>query len=308
MRIRKSLLLSGSVLAIVALLGATNAFATIVPAPLSCTSTLSGGGTGNFVVNAVLGTTPDGLTRYTYSMSSPTGKNANKFFIFTKGRQVDGQGLQGDLTGTIGGVPSGEYLRNGTIGANNCPTSWAWATDKTDDGYCFTSIGMGAVPMLTVSEREDPASHGTTILLGLSNTTEGCGPIVGPTGPVPATIEGNNITSKTTNIVVDGCTYILTSGGLNNYTTSVALDVAHSPDYCSPVVYSPNDCEICTGLAVCPSVEAGAPMLVVNSCIPSSAGAVIATTCPPAGYPAKIYHHTSYSNPSYPIHSCTTSP
>jgi len=266
METRKSLLFSVGAVAIAALLAATNAFAA---PPTQCT-------TLNFAVNVQM-QTANGDTSYTYSIANTgaTTPNANKFFVFTKGRQVDGQGLFGDLQGTIAGSPSGVYLNNGAIGAANCPPSTAW-TDKTDDGWCFTAISTSNQPKLTVSERFQPLEGTTSVILscagGKQSCTGGdtqiCGPILGPTTPAAPTFQGSPLVSTTSHqTFANGCSYFVTAGERDNIITAMTVDPATPVEtVCGPsgcqacaVDNTPNSCETDLGLVFCPPAELGRP-------------------------------------------------
>lgn len=254
MKMRKSLLLLGCVPAIVALLGATTAFAA---APTSCSTT-------NFAVNVAMETT-NGISSYTYTMSNAPGssKNANKFFVYSR------RGLEGDLQGTIGGSPAGEYITNGEIGANNCPTSGAWTFNEHNDGWCFTSVAMGNQPSLTVSERINPEEGASSILLSYANTTESCGPILGPTTDAAPEFEGSPLATTTLHqTFADGCSYFVTVNKTTNMAISMTVDPATpietvfdplvGPKACQ-VIVQPGICEAETGLTYCPEIEAGRP-------------------------------------------------
>jgi hypothetical protein len=230
--------------------------------------------------------TTNGDTKYIYTITpTPNGPNANKFFAYVKGRQGDGQGLQGDLVGTINGTSSGVYVVNGGSGAANCPPSTAWS-NKTDDGWCFTSISTSNQPTLTVSERYQPAEGTTMVILSCSGgskqctggDTQVCGPILGPTTPAAAGFPGtplvNTVSTKT---FASGCIYDVTAGERDNIITSMSVS-SHSPPFetigcggigepvCKPCAVTIPTYDYCTAprpdgldLVFCPPGELGRP-------------------------------------------------
>lgn len=290
MGIRKSLLLSGGLLTIAALLGATTASAAV---PSFCT-------TANFRVDAVMNTA-NGLTSYQYAMSNVNGsiKNANKFFAYSA------KGLSGDLLGTLAGAASGNYQLNSTTGAANCPPTSAWAFNEHNDGWCFTSVAMQALPTLTVSERFKPEEGATSVLLTYASTTESCGPILGPTTPAAPEFAGNPIVSRTVRQVLpDGCAYILTLDTTTDVVTGGTLDPSTplntDGDLCGGMYdVPPGTCELETGAAFCAPVRGGGPPSSFLTGDLVGGGANIATTCV-----SPKLHYTNYYPPSTTQHYC----
>lgn len=251
----KALWLSAVVIAIAALFAATDGLAA---PPTQCT-------TQDFVVNVDM-QTANGITSYLYTLANAPGssKNPNKFFVFVKGRQVDGQGLQGDLQGTIGGSTAGSYVLNGGTGAANCPPSGAWTFDKDDDGWCFTSVALGNVPKLTVSERFKPEEGNTTTIIGLASGTQSCGPILGPTTPAAPKFEGSPLVSTQARLTFENqCIYLATVDATTNIIVNVTTDPS-SPAFGtdgSPCEVVVANCEQETGVLHCPPHEVGRPPL-----------------------------------------------
>lgn len=299
MRIRKSLLLPGGLLAIVALLGAAAASAAV---PAFCT-------TANFRVDVAMNTA-DGITSYQYTMSNVNGssKNANKFFVYSL------RGLEGDLQGTIpGSTSTGTYVTNGTTAASNCPPTGAWTFNEHQDGMCFTSVAMNNQPTLTVSERFKPEEGASSLILTYASTSESCGPILGPTTEAAPNFEGNPIASRTMRQVMeDGCAYILTAGNADNIVTSMTVDpnTPNPPGITCEVVTEPDLCRKETGLSFCPPTVLGLPGPVVTTNPDAVAGAVITGTpyshCPPAGYPTRIYHKIYPPTVNSGAHYCSS--
>ena len=220
METRKSLLFSAGVLAIVALLAATNVFA-----QSSCTSKTVKETTGNFVVN-VAQTIVNGRRTYTYTVTSPTNSNPNKFFVFVK------KGLNNppDLTSINGGGTAGAYLTPDTFLANNAPPSAAWNVVHHQDGVAWTAISLSNNPFtLSVSERYKPEESLTTVLLGIASTFEHCGPIFGPTTPEPPDFGGQFAASATNICFKNGCCYNAstdpTTGQVSNLVTDPATPI-----------------------------------------------------------------------------------
>lgn len=251
MRARTSLLLSGGILAIVALLGATDA-SSATP-PTSCT-------TADFRVDVTIQTV-GAQTSYEYRLSNVPGsrKRANRFFEFLP------PGLVPAPTGTLAGSPSGSYLPNGSTILENCPPSPAWKFEKTDDGYCFALSTMGDKPTLRVTGSD---AQTTTVLIGMAlkdgtadGNFQGCA-IAGP-GPL---LPGSPLATHTENqTMANGCQYIMTAD-TNNIVVGVIVDplgptnasnvAPHHGEACA-VTFAENICETDTGVAFCPPIEAG---------------------------------------------------
>jgi hypothetical protein len=291
MGIRKSLLLSGGLLTIAALLGATTASAAV---PSFCT-------TANFRVDAVMNTA-NGLTSYQYAMSNVNGstKNANKLFVYSA------KGLEGDLLGTIPGSTSvGTYVTNGTTAASNCPPTGAWTFNEHQDGMCFTSVAMQNKPTLTVSARDRSEEGATSVLLTYANTTESCGPILGPTTLAAPSFLGSPIVSRTVRQVLpDGCAYILTLDTTTDVVTGGTLDPSTplntDGDLCGGMYdVPPGTCELETGAAFCAPVRGGGPPSSFLTVDLVGGGANIATTCV-----SPKLHYTNYYPPSTTQHYC----
>ena len=246
---RKSLRLSG-VLAIAALLGATNVSAT--PPPTHCVTT-------DFSVDVTMHNT-GGVTSYEYSMSSPTGKTPSKFFAYVKGRQSMGQGLQGDLQGSLAGVPAGSYVLNGST-SPACVSGSAWTLIKDRDGYCFPTVSITSSPMLTVSERDKPEEGTTNVVIATPTSYQTCGPILGPTTPAAMAAGSPLVAATVHQTFANGCAYFLTVDG-NNFVIDVTADPATphatvSPFEACTVTTGESICEIDLVVAHCPSVRPG---------------------------------------------------
>jgi hypothetical protein len=262
METRKSLLFSVGVLAFAALLVTTNIFAA---PPTQCT-------TKDFKVS-VQWQTNNGVTTYIYTLGNNGASTvkANKFFVYVKGRQVDGQGLQGDLQGTIAGVPSGGYVNNGDPSpAINCPPRSAWKTDKNDDGWCFNSVVMTDKPTLTVSERFNPEEGQTTVLLYKNSGFQSCGPILGPTTPAAPKFESSPVANITSRLCfTNGCCYDVTSGARDNIIISMVprpetpVETVCGISGCQActVTNTPDICETDLQIPFCPPLELGRPPL-----------------------------------------------
>jgi hypothetical protein len=263
METRKSLLLSVVVLAIVTLLAAANVFA-----QSSCNSKTTSEGIGNFVVNVTQQTqlTTQGVRRtYTYTVSSPTGKNPNKLFIFVK------KGLNGDLTAINGGGSLGTYLTPDTFAANNVPPAAAWNVVHHQDGVGWTTISLANNPFtLNVSERYKPEESLTTLLIGISSTFEHCGPIFGPTTPAPPEFQGSPLVQTvSTKTFANGCIYDVLAGETDQNIISMTLNPnspafetvfsGSSPQPCSATTVTLGTCEHDTGLVFCPVLKLGQP-------------------------------------------------
>lgn len=250
MKMRKSLLLFGCVLAIVALLGVTNAFA-----QFSCTSksfsTKTGvEGPGVFTVT-VDPQTQAGLTTYTYTV---TGANASKLFIYVK------QGLGADLVSMRDGDPlqPGNYLTPHTD-AGGFPPPDAWRVAHHLDGVEFNNIAIAHTFGLRVPERYKPEEGLTTVLLANGPTFEHCGPILGPMTPEAPSFAGSPVVSSTERVVLsDGCAYFVTAGATDNIITDIIPDSANNPLGACLVYDNPGGFEADTGMKNC-HVEKGRP-------------------------------------------------
>jgi len=277
MKTRKSLLLSAGVVAISALLATTNSVAT---PPTQCTTT-------NYIVD-VQKQTANSVTSYTYTMSSPTGKNLNKFFIYVKGRQVDGQGLEGDLVGMVDNSVKGSYVPNGQF-SSSLPPSDGWKYIKQLDGWVFPYVAINNVLKLTVSERFQVEEGTTTILLlrtvskegkdddkkgtgddkkgtgddYTSNTVEPCGPILGPTTPLEGFPGSPLVSTVSRKTFENGCVYDVVAGSRDNIVVSMTPVTpfgTNPPEECT-VDNIPDVCQTDLGLAFCPPGELGRPPL-----------------------------------------------
>ncbi len=260
MKTRKSLLFSAGVVAIVALFAATNVFA-----QSSCTSKTTSEATGNFVVN-VTQSAQNGRRIYTYTMTSPTGKNPNKFFVFVKKglNQIPGDLVAKNITAnTLGTYLTPDFFS----GAN--PPSAAWNVVHHQDGVGFTNVAVSQVLQLDVSERYKPEESVTTVLLSIANTYEHCGPIYGPTTPAPPEFQGSPLVQTiSTKTFADGCIYDVVADETGANIISMALN-PNSPanetvcgvSGCKPcaVTISPFICEAETGFAFCPPLKLGQP-------------------------------------------------
>lgn len=299
MRIRKSLLLLGGLLAIVALLGATTAFA-----QLSCTSTaISKSGSevvpGNFTVSLQAGgpTTENGRTTYTYTINSPTGVNPNKLFIYVRA------GLGTDLVAVDSNTPpmSGTYLIPHQT-AGGFPPAEVWRAVHHQDGVAWTNIAINHSPYtLNVPEPYKPENGLTTILIGTASGYEHCGPILGPTTEAAPDFVGSPLVAmQSTMTLPDGCKYILTADKTTNIVKSAVADPTTplSIDGNACVVHAslPGECEADTGLERCPEIELGRPWLVFTSAVADTPP----TYCGPA---PKAWRHvtskTSHINACY---------
>ena len=249
MRTRKSLLLSGGILAIAALLGATNA-SSATP-PTSCT-------TADYRIDVNIQTS-GGRTSFEYSLSDAPGRHhherANRFFAFLPPRLLPGP------EGTIAGLPSGSFLLNGSFAPKHCPPKTAWIYDKTDDGYCFKLSAIGDKPKLSVTGSE---VRTTTVLVGKSEG-EGEGDfqscaIAGP-GPL---LPGSPLATHTENqTMANGCRYIMTID-TNNFVTGAVVDPAGplhatvSPFEACAVEVADNICvRDHPNLTFCPPIQGG---------------------------------------------------
>lgn len=256
MKTRKSLLLLAGVLAIVALLAATDVFARS-----SCTSETTTHATGNFIVN-VAQITLNGRTSYTYTMSSPIGKNPNKFFIYVK------DGLEGNLVSSIAPCATlpcpGVYVDHNEFNGS-FPPAEVWKVNGHQDGVVFPAVAIDKVITLDVPERLKPEESTTTVLLGIGTTYEHCGPIFGPTTPATPSFQGSPLVTTTARLCfANGCCYNATVGVTDNIINSMttASDTPNatvSPFEACTVTNSPNICEIETGLTFCPPQELGRP-------------------------------------------------
>jgi len=258
METRKSLILSAGVIAIVALLAATNALAQNYN---TCASETTKHTAGNFIVN-VAQTTLNGRRTYTYTMTSPTGKNTNKFFVYVR------DGLEGNLesascSGTT--CSPGIYVdHNETTGG--VPPAEVWMTNRHEDGVVITNVAIDKVITLKVSERFLPEESVTTILLGIGSTYEHCGPIFGPTNPEAPFFQGSPLVTTTSRqTFANGCAYFVTAGETDNIITAMTADPATPNATVFPfeqcVVFSNASCEGDLGLTFCPPAELGRPPL-----------------------------------------------
>ncbi|MGE5305977.1 MAG: hypothetical protein ACM3TN_21910 [Alphaproteobacteria bacterium] len=258
----KKFLLSAAVLAVVALAAAANVFA-----QSSCTSKTTSEGTGNFVVNVTQQTylTNQGVRRtYTYTMTSPSGKNPNKFFVFVQ------PGLNGDLVGkNLTANSLGSYQTPDTFVGSNPPAA-AWNVVHHEDGVGFTNVAINAAIQLDVSERYKPDQAVTTILLSISNTFEHCGPIFGPTTPEPPEFQGSPLVQTvSTKTFANGCIYDVVAGETDQNIISMTLNPnspafetvfsGPSPQPCSVTTVTLGTCEHDTGLVFCPVLKLGQP-------------------------------------------------
>lgn len=267
MKMRKSLLFLGSVLAIVALLGVTNAFAQLSCTSKSFTTKPVAEGPGVFTVT-VDPQTQNGFTTYTYTV---TGANASKLFVYVK------QGLNADLVSMRDGDPlqPGNYLTpHGDNGGFPPPDAWRVAHHL--DGVEFNNIAIAHTFGLRVPERYKPEEGLTTVLLANGSTFEHCGPILGPTTPKAPAFEGLPvITQSYREVQESGCAIILTADTVNNLITGITSD----PNTLVPTVYDPTlgsyacaaavveEPELCKkelGTESCPPVERGRPPHVIT--------------------------------------------
>jgi hypothetical protein len=246
MRTRKSLLLSGGILAIVALLGATNA-SSATP-PISCT-------TADYRIDVNIQTI-GGTTSYEYSLSKLPGhtKSANRFFEFVP------PGLLPSPVGTVAGSPSGHFLLNGSFTPYHCPPSSAWPYNKTDDGYCFSLLAMGDKMKLSVTGSE---VRTTTALVGnAKGVGEGEFQSCAIAGPGPL-LPGSPLATHTENqTMANGCKYIMTID-TNNFVVGAIRD-PRGPDFATvdpfeacEVVVAENICETEKHLTFCPPIQGG---------------------------------------------------
>lgn len=253
MRMVKSLSLMGVVLVIVALLGATNAFAQSF-----CTSETTSHGTGNFRVD-VAQTVLDGRTTYTYTMSSPTGKSPNKFFMYVR------DGLQGNLVSSVcdsttGCSVQGHVDHNASGGSS--PATDVWKVNRHEDAVFITSVAIHKVIKVDVSNRFQPEDSLTSIVLGIGSTFEHCGPIFGPTNPEAPSFPGSQVLNTTMEqtLVMSGpsgdttCTVDLEMEGRSNIVKNVTL---LSGDCVIEV--SPDSCAQHQGGGYCSEVRGGDP-------------------------------------------------
>jgi hypothetical protein len=207
----KSSLFSACVLAIVAMLAASNTFA-----QTSCTSKTTSETAGVFTVtvNAV---NQNGRSIYTYTL---TGANANKLFVFVK------QGLRPDLVALVDGAPSGSasYVTPHNF-ASGFPPADAWKVVHHQDGVVFPSIAINHTFTLNVPERFNLQEGLTTLLLGIGSTYQHCGPILGPTTPATQEFQGSPLVSTTSHLCFEnGCCYFATAGLTDNIITNMTDD------------------------------------------------------------------------------------
>jgi hypothetical protein len=202
---RKSLLLSAGVIAIVALLAATNVFA-----QLSCTSKTTGENPGVFTVT-VNPVNQNGRTTYTYTV---TGANANKLFVFVK--NGFGTPPSNNLVTLVDGSPGGVLVTPHNF-TGGFPPAETWRVVHHLDGVVFTSIAIGHTFTLDVPERFKPEEGLTTVFLGIKSTYEHCGPILGPTTPASPTFQGSPLVTTTSRqTFANGCAYFVTAGETDN--------------------------------------------------------------------------------------------
>jgi len=256
METRKFLLSTTAVVAIVALLSATNVFA-----QLSCTSRTTGEAAGVFTVN-VVPTTQNGRTTYTYTVS---GANANKLFVYVK------KGLGSDLVALVDGAPSGSISYVTPHGTSaGFPPPDAWKVVHHQDGVIFPSVAIGHTFTLDVPERFKPEEGVTTLLLGIKTTFEHCGPILGPTTPEAPSFQGSPLVTTTSHqTFANGCSYFVTAGETDNIITSMTVDPATpfetvcgvSGCQACAVDNTTNSCQTDLGLTFCPPAELGRPPL-----------------------------------------------
>ncbi len=251
---RTALLFSAVVLAVGALLTAPTVFA-----QTSCTSKAEGESAGNFIVN-VNQQTQNGITSYLYTIQNATGKNGkpNKFFVFVK------QGLNGDLVA--------KDLTNNNLGAyvtphhfsSSFPPDDAWEVVHHQDGVVIPSLAIGHQIQVQVSERFKPQEGVTTILLGIGNTFEHCGPILGSTTPGVPEFQGSPLVSTVSRqTFTNGCIYDVTAGSTDNIVISMIAVTPHgtNPSELCTVENTPNSCEKDLVVPFCPPGELGRPPL-----------------------------------------------
>jgi hypothetical protein len=151
--------------------------------------------------------------------------------------------------------------------ASNCPPSGAWTFNKDNDGWCFTSVAMQNQPTLTVSERFKPEEGASTVLLTYANTTESCGPILGPTTQGAPTFAGSPLVTTTARqTYANGCAYFLTAGATDNIVTNITPDPATpfatvAPFEACQILNDPRSCEQALNIPFCPPTELGRPPL-----------------------------------------------
>lgn len=249
----KSVRLSAGVVGIVALLAATD-----VLAQSTCSSHTTNHAAGNFVVN-VEHATLDGRDNYTYTMTSPTGKNPNKWFTYVK------RSLETDLVATMTGCtpPCGQYLNHNEV-SGGFPPAEVWRGNSHNDGVAFTSVAIDKVITLDVSQRFKPAEGVTTVILGIGSTFEHCGPILGPTTPAAPGFEGNPVKSTSAEVCFNnGCCYFMTTGPTDNIVNSViaspATPFATEPPFEACTVDNNADCAGDLNIPFCPPHELGRP-------------------------------------------------
>ena len=227
MQTRKSLLLSAGVIAIVALLASTNAFAQFE----TCTSqALNKRGTaedgdGNFIVS-VEQTTLAGRTTYKYSVARTPGSNANptKFFVYVRHGLDSEDGFSAQRLPT---QEDGEYVTPHDPGAGGFPPAETWLFTHHEDGVAFTAIAINNQYTVDVKSRFKPESSLTTVLLGIGSTFEHCGPIFGPKNEATPVFEGSPLQSTRPRLSFDnGCSYFATV----EPTTGVITSLEGDPD------------------------------------------------------------------------------
>jgi hypothetical protein len=192
-------------------------------------------------------------------MTSPTGKNPNKFFAFVM------QGLSGVLSATdVTSNTAGFYVTPHNFNSSFPPAD-AWKVVHHEDGVVFPSVAIGHHLQIAVSERFKPAEGLTTILLGIGSTYEHCGPILGPTTPEAPTFQGSPLVTTTSRqTFANGCIYDVTAGETDNIITSMTAVTANAtvaPFEACTVTNSPNICEQELGIPFCPPGELGRPPL-----------------------------------------------
>lgn len=278
MRKRKFVLLSLGVIAVVALLTVPIAISQAQEITQCTSKVMSKTGSlvqGDFIVT-VDKQTDNGLTILTYSVSSPTGENLNKFGAWVmSGLQFE----QGFSTLNTGNQTAGSYLTPDNQDSGFPPEA-AWSFDQHQDLVVWPSVAIGNSLVFKAKERYKQAESNTSILLGWKNTYQICGPIEGFTNPAAPTFNGNPISfQKATVTMEDGCIYDFYAGERDNIINRVEVNSESPPNEtngCDPSVSDPTDptfckacqvidspgiCEDDTGLERCPEVELGRPPL-----------------------------------------------
>lgn len=218
MQTRKTVMLSAGVIAIVSLFAATNAFA-----QAQCESrALTKQGTevaGNFVVT-VVEQTLNGRRIYRYSVSSPTGAHANKLFIWVRQGIVNEEGFS---TRRVDTNQPGTYVTPHQT-AGDFPPDEAWQVAHHEDGVVWTNIATNNQFEINVKERFKPGESLTTVLIGIGNTFEHCGPIPGPKNPATPSFNTVFASSETHLCFKNGCCYFATTEETTGQVTSLVPD------------------------------------------------------------------------------------